>query len=83
MVITETINIQGTFTSGMVAGPSRFSSKRFCKKVKMPPFVSNDVQLEIEVIYGAGDKFQIGYKSVGKERYSIRRILLHSHTCRK
>ena len=35
----------------------------------MPPFVTNDVQLEIEVNYAPGDKFQIGYKSIAKEGY--------------
>ena len=69
VVVSETINLQGVYTSGMKSGPSRFSSKRFCKKTKMPPFVTNDVQLEIEVNYAPGDKFQIGYKTVPKESY--------------
>ena len=69
VVVSETINLQGVYASGMKSGPSRFSSKRFCRKTKMPPFVTNDVQLEIEVNYAPGDKFQIGYKTVPKESY--------------
>ena len=69
VVVSETINLQGVYTSGMKSGPSKFASKRFCRKTKMPPFVTNDVQLEIEVNYAPGDKFQIGYKSVPKESY--------------
>ena len=69
VVVSETINLQGVFTSGMKSGPSKFASKRYCKKTKMPAFVTNDVQLEIEVNYAPGDKFQIGYKSIAKEGY--------------
>ena len=34
--------------------------------LKMPTFVTNDVQMVIEVNYGPGDKYSIGYRSVGQ-----------------
>ena len=35
--------------------------------LKMPTFVTNDVQMVIEVNYGPGDKYSIGYRSVGEK----------------
>ena len=64
IIVSETINIQGTFRSGDVAGKSKFASKRYCKRSKMPLFVSNDVQFEVIINYAPGDKFKIGYRSV-------------------
>ena len=35
--------------------------------LKMPTFVTNDVQMVIEVNFAPGDKYQIGYRSVGQK----------------
>ena len=64
IIVSETMNIQGTFRSGDVAGKSKFASRRYCRKSKMPGFVSSDVQFEVVVNYAAGDRFRIGYRSV-------------------
>ena len=37
------------------------------KGSKMPTFVTSDVQMVIEVNFAAGDKFQIGYRSVAEK----------------
>ena len=37
----------------------------------MPPFVSSEVQMVIQVAYAPGDKFQIGYKALEQESYEM------------
>ena len=64
ITVVERINVQGKFKSGDVAPVSRFESKGFCGAMKMPGFVSSDVEIEIIVNFNRGDKFKIGYKSV-------------------
>ena len=65
----------GIVAIDVVSQWNRLSSPNYCTGTKLPPFVSSEVQMVIQVAYAPGDKFQIGYKALDQESYKANSLL--------
>ena len=65
----------GIVAIDVVSQWNRLSSPNYCTGTKLPPFVSSEVQMVIQVAYAPGDKFQIGYKALDQESYKANTLL--------